>query len=901
MKTSTAAIIAGTSILGAGSAALIAWRFAAIGLGSPGVLATLGVFVVASWIWQMTMYVDSTSQAHNLDEGFFLVAALVLPPSGVLLIFGLAAAIAQVVHRRAPSKSVFNFFMELLAISAGLAVQHAIAPPTGHLTVLEVAAAGLASMAYFAVNSALVSAVVASLGQVELREVLFGGTGLRVRVLGASLCLGLVGGVAVSAYPSTVVLVGIAFWLCRLILASHFRARHDRTRTLGLFDAALDVHRTMGEAAVTEALSKSASSLLRSPRAELLDEAPADSSMAAEVTVDGITRWLSVDGRSRQEPFDEADRALLGALAAVGSGALANSALYEELRLNQQQTAAITSSLAEGVCAFDVEGRLAFLNPAAEVLLGRSAAEVRSLVESGHAMTFLFEPAHHALSTNSASRDKRSVFVRSDGIEFPVEFSCSLIHTEERVEGAVLAFRDISEQMAYEDQLAHQAFHDALTGLPNRRLFLYKLERVLNRTERGEYAHAVLFVDIDRFKLTNDSLGHQAGDQLLVTIAERLSTLVSEGDTLARFGGDEFTVLLERVAGAAEAESAAREMLDLITSPISLEGGRSVVVSASIGVALGASGVSPDDVVHDADVAMYEVKRAGTGGVGVFDSGAMAKRSAERIDLEAELREAIGSDELQVYYQPIFATGTGRMIGAEALARWEHPGRGLLEPARFISLAEETGLILALDRAVLERACMQGCEWLAQTSGAFTISVNLSPRQFQAKDLVETIRSTLAKTGFPPSHLCLEITESLACHNLDRSIATLGELKKLGVRLAIDDFGTGYSSLSYLKRFPVDIVKLDRSFVVDFDSSPVDAAILAAVIDLALKIGMVPIAEGVETSEQLAGLAAMGCPVVQGFLLARPMSARELALLLRRDSALPESDTPIATIAWAAS
>jgi EAL domain-containing protein (putative c-di-GMP-specific phosphodiesterase class I) len=322
---------------------------------------------------------------------------------------------------------------------------------------------------------------------------------------------------------------------------------------------------------------------------------------------------------------------------------------------------------------------------------------------------------------------------------------------------------------------------------------------------------------------------------------------------------------------------------------MTLSNGRTITASVSVGIALASAGSTPDDVLHDADVAMYQAKRNGAGRYERFDAAAMVKRSAEWLDLEIGLRRAVDQHELIVHYQPVVATENGRIVGAEALVRWSHPELGILPPAHFIGLAEETGLILRVGRQVLEEACRQATEWVDDHDGPFSVAVNLSARQFQQSEQVDEIRSVLEATGLHPSQLCLEVTEGLAMADIDHTIRTLADLKSLGVRLAIDDFGTGYSSLNYLKILPVDFVKLDRAFVQDLESDPVDTAIVSAVMELTRAVGMTVVAEGVETAGQLARLSAMGCPLVQGYYLARPMTAEALTSLLRRQS---EQESP---------
>jgi diguanylate cyclase (GGDEF)-like protein/PAS domain S-box-containing protein len=517
-----------------------------------------------------------------------------------------------------------------------------------------------------------------------------------------------------------------------------------------------------------------------------------------------------------------------------------------------------------------------FLNPAAKQLLGWTTSlgsdDPGAHGEGTLAPGFLRLSALRAMTTGQVVRNDNGMFERADGSVFPVAFTASAILDEGRAVGAVVAFADITERKKFEDELARHALHDALTGLANRRLFLDHLEHALHRSLRSKALHAVLFIDIDRFKNVNDSLGHSAGDQLLVEISDRIRATLRSGELLARFGGDEFTLLLEGIAGVEDAIKSADRILEQLRRPIVLAGDHEVVANVSIGIALTTAGMTRDDVLHDADVAMYQAKAKGlSGGYQIFDRAAMGARSAERLDLEAALRRGLEYDELEVFYQPLYAVSEGRVVGAEALVRWRHPERGLLAPDQFIALAEETGLILPVGRFVLEQACRQAQAWRDRLGSELGMSVNLSARQFQQPDLVDDVESILAASGVEPRQICLEITETLVMENLEHTIGVLRRLKRLGVRLAIDDFGTGYSSLGYLKHFPVDVVKIDRSFVEGLDTNPVDSAIAAAVIGLAKTLGMTTVAEGVETEAQLTHLQSLGCSVMQGYYFSRPL------------------------------
>ncbi len=874
------AVLAVTVSAGLLSAFLVGLFFRPAGFGSAPVLLALSSLVLASWVWPIVMYSDGSSQAHHLDEGFFVVLVLVAPPMGTIAAFLVATVLAQMIRRRAVVKTIFNVAQITISACAGLAVVHMLAPPGNRLGVAELGAAVLGAIVYFLVNSMALAVMLAATGATQLRSALFDGIRIRVLLLSAAVSLGLIASLAVSTYPMAAFLVVLPFLVFRQALAGHYQARHDRSRLLGLFEATLKVHGAMGSGEVRSSLTQAASRLLRSPDVELTETEPGEDAIGAPMSVNDSQCWLNVSGRSRSEPFDDADLRLLEALAAVGSGALANSALYEDRRRDHERLVTITASLAEGVCAFDKRGRITFLNRAAEQLLGWSERELAAQDLTDSELALLASTARRSMHNNEIIQGEQATFHRRRGENFPVEVTCAPICSGERVTGAVLTFRDISQRVLLE----YHAFHDSLTGLPNRRIFLDRLQHSLKRVDRTGEIHAVLFADIDRFKVTNDSLGHQTGDELLIGIADRLRHVTREGDTLARFGGDEFTLLLENIESPEVAEATAQRMLDAVRDPMTLADGRTITASVSIGIALASAGSSPDDVLHDADVAMYQAKRLGAGRYERFDAAAMVKRSVEWLDLEIGLRRAVDRHELTVHYQPVVSTESGRIVGAEALVRWEHPELGILPPSHFIGLAEETGLILSVGRTVLDEACVQAKDWVDEHNLPFSVAVNLSARQFQQSEQVNEIRAVLDATGLHPSQLCLEITEGLAMADIEHTIRTLTDLKSLGVRLAIDDFGTGYSSLTYLKLLPVDFVKLDRAFVQDLEIDAVDTAIVSAVMELARAVGMSVIAEGVETAGQLSRLSAMGCPLVQGYYLARPMTADALTSLLQRQA-----------------
>jgi diguanylate cyclase (GGDEF)-like protein len=443
-------------------------------------------------------------------------------------------------------------------------------------------------------------------------------------------------------------------------------------------------------------------------------------------------------------------------------------------------------------------------------------------------------------------------------------------------EHASLALNDAAAvdgmRRAFDDAM-HQATHDPLTGLPNRSLVLDRLDQALARSQRTGGRVTVLFADLDRFKVVNDSFGHSAGDGLLLSISERLQAAVRPHDTVGRLAGDEFVIICEDLDDR-EAVDVAERVADTVAQPILL-GGRETVITASIGIAHAEPGTRAEDMLRDSDVAMYRAKERGRSRIELFDAE-MRRRMIDRLEMERSLRAAIGAGELRLDYQPIVAFDDWEVVAAEALVRWEHPERGMVEPADFIPLAEESGLILPLGRWVLGEACRQVATWRAAGHPQLRVTVNLSARQFADPDLIAVVAESLARAQLPPDALWLEITESVLMEEVTATADTLLALKRLGVHLAVDDFGTGYSSLSYLKRFPVDMLKIDRSFIDGLGTDPEDGAIVLAIVSLAQALRLGVVAEGVEHFHQLEVLHRLGCDAVQGFLLARPGPADEL-------------------------
>jgi diguanylate cyclase (GGDEF)-like protein len=439
---------------------------------------------------------------------------------------------------------------------------------------------------------------------------------------------------------------------------------------------------------------------------------------------------------------------------------------------------------------------------------------------------------------------------------------------------------DISDRKRAEEQIEFHAYHDVLTHLPNRKLFTDRLSQSVIHARRTHRPLAIMFVDLDHFKTINDTVGHTGGDELLLEMSHRLRACVRDDDTVARFGGDEFTIMLNELRQPEDAAPIAEKILAAVQEPLTIAG-LSVEISASIGIAIyPTDGADSDALLRNADSAMYRAKEAGRNTYQLC-TDEMKRRATERLSLETRLRRAIQEDQLTMHYQPQISLATGRIIGAEALIRWNDPERGLVHPSAFVPLAEESRLILPIGEWVLRTACRQMREWQTDGLDLERVSVNLSARQLQQQDFVDLVRRILADSGIAGSALELEITETTAMQNAEVTVEVLNSLRALGVAISIDDFGTGYSSLNYLKRFPISTVKIDGTFIRDVATSESDAAIVSAVIGIARSLRLQVIAEGVETEEQLSFLRRRRCDAAQGHLFSRAVTAEKLGRLLR--------------------
>ena len=588
-------------------------------------------------------------------------------------------------------------------------------------------------------------------------------------------------------------------------------------------------------------------------------------------------------------------------------------AVYQHLQLHRirrqlaerdQLFQLISENAADMIALVDSDGRRLYNSPAYLKVLGYSPEELQatSSIEQIHPddRPRVLKAAEKARLTGRGERMEYRVR-HKDGSWRTLESTASPIRNAKgQTDKLVIVNRDITERKRAEEMLAHNAFHDGLTNLPNRALFLDRLQHALTLSKRhSNYKFAVLLIDVDEFKIVNDSLGHSAGDELLIQIGQRLRGSVrradtvsrprtsgvpdrpaNNDDTLARLGGDEFTILLDDIRDPIEAVRVAERVQAELATPFVVNQ-QEIVISASIGIAASTSPhTQAEDLLRDADIAMYRAKRAGKARCEVSDT-AMHANALKRLRLETDLRKALDQGEFRVYYQPIVSLQTGKITGFEALTRWQRP-EGILPPIEFIAVAEETGLIITMNRQLLREACQHLRSWQSEfpSSPPLTMSVNITSREFAQPDLASEIRKSLEQTGVDPGCLQLEIIETIAMGDAEKSGHVLAQLKALGVRLSIDDFGTGYSSLSRLRRIPVDTLKIDRAFISHMDSDPESREIVRIIIMLAHNLGLKVVAEGTETEEHINLLKQLNCEMAQGYFFSRPADDQAMLKLL---------------------
>ena len=590
--------------------------------------------------------------------------------------------------------------------------------------------------------------------------------------------------------------------------------------------------------------------------------------------------WCQVSGKSALSPdYDVA--------------ALANNKALEQALFVENERAQVTlNSIADAVTCTDAFGNINFLNLVAQKMsgwtseeaAGRSLSEVFRIIDSATR-----QPVRDPLRM-AVKQDKPvglyvdRVLVRRDGVEYPIESSGAPIRDRAgRIVGMVIVFHDVSAARAMSALMTHSAQHDVVTGLPNRVLLNDRITQAIALARRNENPLAVIFLDLDRFKNINDSLGHATGDNLLQSVSRRLLASVRKSDTVSRQGGDEFVILLSETTNPEDAATSAKKILLSLSGPHSI-GGQDLFIDGSIGISVyPGDGEDAETLIKNADTAMYHAKECGRNNFQFFEAE-MNSKAVERQSLESGLRLALERGEFLLHYQPKVKLRTGAITGVEALIRWLRPDRGLVPPSQFIPIAEDSGLILPIGRWVLREACRQAREW--QDAGLLfkRISVNVSAAEFRHKDFVEGVRTILAETGFEASRLDLELTEGVLMNDAESTASVLKALKAMGLHLAVDDFGTGYSSLSYLQQFPIDVLKIDQSFVQRISSDPNDTTIVRAIIDMGRNLKHRVIAEGIETQEQLAFLQARHCSEGQGYLFSRPLAATQMASLIRARS-----------------
>ncbi len=550
-------------------------------------------------------------------------------------------------------------------------------------------------------------------------------------------------------------------------------------------------------------------------------------------------------------------------------------------RMVEDRYASLIANATDVIMIVAQDGVVRFASPASERTLGMRPEAVvgRNLIDlwSGEDCERLQMFLAEVGAATSGTVGPVELRIERGPNRYVLESVGSNLTNDPAVQGFALNFRDISERKALEEQLRQLAFHDPLTLLANRNLFRDRVQHSLTLVQRGQSSVAVMFLDLDNFKNINDSLGHDAGDRLLQAVARRIVKTTRASDTVARLGGDEFAILLERVTHIGEVERLAALLVDALALPFLLDG-TEVRVAASIGVAMSTLEVGAETLLSNADIAMYHAKAAGKNRFVTFQPQ-MQDMLHERLRLEADIGRALAHGEFFLEYQPIVDLGSGSLLGVEALVRWRHPEAGVLMPGRFISVAEECGLIVKLGRWVLLEACSQVYRWRKSIAGGagLRVAVNISGRHLQHGDLVQDVAAALQESGLEPGNLVIELTESTIMYNTDANLERLHRLKELGVRLAIDDFGTGYSSLSYLHRFPIDILKIDRSFVSRLTNSDNGPELARAVITLGETLGLDTVAEGIELEPQVPALLALGCVAGQGFLFAKAGTLEDLA------------------------
>jgi diguanylate cyclase (GGDEF)-like protein/PAS domain S-box-containing protein len=864
---------AGVLACGTAGAALISWG--SWGRPAPAALI-VGVLMVVLHSRPMLGFAKTrNTEMVMLDDVVYVPMLALLAPFEVITICAVASVVGGVVARRPLVKSVFNVGAMLIAATVAISVTQVLGgePTTTSLDLRDVLSAMAGALALTGTTALLVRAMIAyATGgsfTASLTDIL-----RRVRPWAGAITLGGVGTLAVltSAYAAVLAIALVLFMQHAYGAALREVAARQAAERLQQSTSSLRTQLT--PEAVVEDLIRAARDLTGAQTVVVIQQDEQAPPRALRQPL-GEDKVLCLAGLEGQRDWTAAEREMLETLAGVAGDVLRSTELIARLRT-------ITYSQSEAVIAMDLQARVTFANPAAvkmtghddeDELLGQRMSDVCALKQGTRPTDFA-----KMVAEESVERDVDAILMCPGVSSLDVAYSLTPLRsgdTRDSHTGAVLVLRDITERRALQNAMAHRALHDDLTGLPNRRLLTDRLDHALARLLKSGGQHGVLFVDLDRFKLVNDSYGHLVGDRLLIQVAHRLRRSLSSADTVARFSGDEFVMLVEDVPGPEQLEQIADRLHRSLEPEFDL-GDVTLHTSASIGVASAHAGQGREDVLAAADTAAYAAKAAGGNCVRVASED-LIENARERLDLEGQLRSAIDNRQLSVHFQPIVTTAQGRVVGVEALVRWHNKTRGVVMPGQFIPLAEETGLIVPLGRWVLEESCRSVQAWTEAhpERGPLSVSVNLSALQFSSPTLADEVAATLTATGLAPSQLCLEITESALMTDTSTALRTVLALHDLGVRVAIDDFGTGYSSLSYLKHLPVDVVKLDGSFTAGLDQDDVDAEIVGAVLRLSHALGIETVAEGVETEGQQRLLEEMGCPLIQGFVTSRPLTPED--------------------------
>jgi diguanylate cyclase (GGDEF)-like protein len=814
-----------------------------------------------------------SGSADNIvvDEVLLLPLLISLPPVQVATVAGLACLVQNIFRLKASVEKVtFNCGQYLLATAVASAITAMLSggeQPSLDATTL--AAGAIGTYAFAVVSPLLVQVMVAFATRSSYRSAL---RIPRQRALTSPgvIVLGACGTVIAYYYTWGVALAIALILLVQRAYLAQIQEGAARIQAERLQQATAELRSTQDKPAIASSLIGSASDLLGARRVRMLPEgqSPPPGALAAEMP---SRQTLVAEGRLGAGHWTAQERETLIALAGVADDAFKAADLIARLQ-------DVTNAQTEAILSMDADGAVTFANPAAggmlrvedlDKVLGMPINDVCSLRVQRTPLDLV-----GMMRDGSTAQDADATLYAAGGNRIEVAYSFNPIGgtagSADDSEGAVIVVRDVTERRAFQEALTYRAMHDELTGLPNRRSFLDRLDELLAGAVKSGKHHAVIFVDLDRFKLVNDSFGHLVGDQLLIQMSDRLLRSAPHASVIARLSGDEFVILLEDVEDTGTVQRITEATLDRLRNSYLIDG-HSVQVTVSIGIAVAEPGQTRDDVMLAADAAAYAAKSAGRNCIQLA-TPELVDASRVRLELEARLRDAIDHGGLSLRFQPIVDTKTQALSGVEALVRWERDGR-TVPPGEFIPLAEDSGLIVYVGRWVLNEACRvtQGWNLAHPERPPVAVSINLSALQLVQPGLAQEVAATLEETGLPPCQLSLEITETALLSDVDANLATLQDLRDIGVRVSVDDFGTGYSSLAYLRQLPVDVVKLDRSFIAGLGKDAVDTQIVAAVLRLCKALGRGIVAEGVETELQRQTLSRMGCPHMQGFLIARPM------------------------------